>query len=403
MVRSAVADPPNLKKYGVPAYSVAWIPPNVIKSGLNQTTGESSDNADSSTPQPPEQSGEHYLAIAGGGGEGSSGIPNAVLLAHFDDASNSLSDQPVGKLGTNSELPYRMALHPGGEGLICAMPKGCRCFEWDQNKSAENRKLGLKVSDNTLRKLEGAGQQLALAFDNDGTMLAVGGEDGNLRVVKWPSMEIILNSTKDYSTVKDLHFSSDGKLLVSLGSGGPCRVWDVSSSTVLTSLSSKNGEVFSSCRFSPINDGTHVLYIAGMTDKVGSILTWDAKTGARMGSKHIIRDAISAFNVSTDGKLVACGTPSGDIVIVKSTNMQILSMIKKAHLGIVTSLAFSHDSRVLASVSFDSSARVTVIEEKQKSGGLSLWIALLFIILAIAAYSLKLQDIDKLKLSFLQN
>ncbi|KAI9079819.1 hypothetical protein K1719_038229 [Acacia pycnantha] len=398
-----MADPPNFKKYGVPAYSVAWIPPNVIKSVLNQTTGESSDNADNSTPQPPEQSGEHYLAIAGGGGEGSSGIPNAVLLAHFDVASNSLSDQPVGRLGTNSELPYRMALHPGGDGLICAMPKSCRWFEWDQNESAENHKLGLKVSDNTLSELEGAGQQLALAFDNDGTMLAVGGEDGNLRVLKWPSMEIILNETKAYSTVKDLHFSSDGKLLVSLGSGGPCRVWDVSSSTVLTSLSSKNGEVFSSCRFSPINDGTHVLYIAGMTDKVGSILTWDAKTGARMGSKHIIRDAISALNVSTDGKLVACGTPSGDIVIVKSTNMQILSMIKKAHLGIVTSLAFSYDSRVLASVSFDSSARVTVIEEKQKSGGLSLWIALLFIILAIAAYSLKLQDIDKLKLSFLQN
>lgn len=95
MVGSAVADPPNFKKYGVPSYSVAWIPPNVIKSVLNQTTVEASDNADSSTPQPPEQSGEHYLAITGGGGEGSSGIPNAVLLAHFDVASNSLSDQPV--------------------------------------------------------------------------------------------------------------------------------------------------------------------------------------------------------------------------------------------------------------------------------------------------------------------
>ncbi|XP_028758131.1 SEC12-like protein 2 [Neltuma alba] len=404
MVGSAGADPPNLKKYGVPSYSVAWIPPNVIKSVANQTIGEASDNTDSSPPQPPEQFGEHCLAITGGGGEGSSGIPNAVLLAHFDVASNSLSDQLVGRLGTDSELPYRMALHPGGDGLICAMPKSCRWFEWNQNKSAESHKLGLKVSDKVLSELEDVGQQLALAFDNDGTMLAVGGEDGNLRVFKWPSMEIILNETKAYSTVKDLHFSSDGKLLVSLGSGGPCRVWDVSSSMVLTSISSKNGEVFSSCRFSQINDRTQVLYIAAMTDKGGSILTWDAKTGARIGSKHIIRDAISAFNVSTDGKLVACGTPSGDIVIVNSTNMRILSMIKRAHLGIVTALAFSHDSRVLASVSFDSSARVTVIEEKQKNEGLSLWIAVLFIILAIAAaYFLKLQDIDKLKLYFLQN
>lgn len=39
------------------------------------------------------------------------------------------------------------------------------------------------------------------------------------------------------------------------------------------------------------------------------------------------------------------GTPSGDIVIVNSTNMRIQTMIKKAHLGIVTALAFSPDSR----------------------------------------------------------
>ncbi|KAF7827672.1 SEC12-like protein 2 [Senna tora] len=366
MGKNAIADPPNFKKYGVPFYSVSWIPQNLLKSQQNQTTDEASDAADSSTP--PGRSGEHYLTLAGGGGEGRSGIPNAVLIAHFDVASNSLSDQPVAKLGTDSELPYRMTLHPSGEGLICAMPNSCRWFEWDENKSAEIHKLGLKSSEKVLTQLEDVGQQLALAFNNDGTTLAVGGEDGNLRVFKWPSMEIILNETKAHSTVKDLNFSSDGKLLVSLGSGGPCRVWELSSSTVLTSISSKNREIFSSCRFSQINDRNHVLYIAAMTDKGGSILTWDTKTGEMMGSKHIIRDAISALNVSADGKFLACGTPSGDVVIVSSTNMQIHTTIKKAHLGIVTALAFSPDSRALASVSLDSSARVTLIEEKRKSG-----------------------------------
>ncbi|KAK9138433.1 hypothetical protein Sjap_009027 [Stephania japonica] len=34
--------------------------------------------------------------------------------------------------------------------------------------------------------------------------------------------------------------SSDGKLLVSLGSGGPHRVWDVESSKVVASLSKEN-------------------------------------------------------------------------------------------------------------------------------------------------------------------
>lgn len=37
-----------------------------------------------------------------------------------------LSAFKVAKLGTGADLPYRMAVHPGGEGLICSMPKSCR-------------------------------------------------------------------------------------------------------------------------------------------------------------------------------------------------------------------------------------------------------------------------------------
>ncbi|GAU50722.1 hypothetical protein TSUD_86600, partial [Trifolium subterraneum] len=147
-------------------------------------------------------------------------------------------------------------------------------------------------------------------------------------------------------------------------------------------------EIFSSCRFSQINDGTRVLYIVAGTEKGGSIVTWNTQTWERISSKYISRDKICAFNVSADGKFMACGTPSGEIVIVNSTNTHIHTKIKNAHLGIITALAFSPDSRALASVSLDSSARVTVIEEK-KNGGLSLWFAVLIILLAVAAYFLK--------------
>ncbi|GAU29121.1 hypothetical protein TSUD_58870 [Trifolium subterraneum] len=82
-------------------------------------------------------------------------------------------------------------------------------------------------------ELDNVGLQLALAFNNDGTTLAVGGEDGSLRVFKWPSMENIINESNAHSTVKDLHFSSDGKLIVSLGGSGPYRVWDISSAIAL--------------------------------------------------------------------------------------------------------------------------------------------------------------------------
>ncbi|XP_060958625.1 SEC12-like protein 2 [Cannabis sativa] len=379
-------EPQNFKKYGVPFYSVAWVPYNSIRFDPKPKPEDEPDQ-----PKPDDEPTAHrkYIVLAGGGGEGNSGIPNAVVLSEFDATSNSLSDQPVVKHKTGSNLPYRMAVHPGGEGLICSFPQSCRWFEWDGENSMEGHQLGVKQSDRVLTSLEDVEQQLAMAFNNEGSILASGSEDGNLKVFKWPSMEIVLDQAKVHSSVKDLHFSPDGKLLASLGSVG-CRVWDVISSKPVASLAKGNDEIFCACRFSQTNDKNLVLYTAAVTGKGGSIVTWNTTTWNRIASKSIVRDPISAFDVSADGKFLACGTTQGDIFVVNSSSMRIRQVIKKAHLGFVTTLRFSHDSRALASASLDSSARVTMIEEKKDgAGGFSLWLIILIILIAIAAYFLK--------------
>ncbi|GFZ18311.1 SEC12P-like 2 protein [Actinidia rufa] len=213
----------------------------------------------------------------------------------------------VGKLGTGSDLPYRMAVHPGGGGVICSLPKSCRLFEWDAVKGTDIQKLGLKLSDKSLDKLDDVGQQLALNFNNEGSVLALGGEDGKLRVFKWPSMEIMLDEANAYASVKDLDFSPDGKFLVSVGSGGPGRVWDVTSSTPVVALSKENDEIFGFCRFSLSSDKNPVLYITAMRGQSGSILKWDTSSWKRVSSKHIVRDPVSAFNVFSRWKAACNG------------------------------------------------------------------------------------------------
>lgn len=75
----------NCKKYGVPFYGVSFVPQNVIRSSDTKPKEEDEDSSN----------GSKYVIFSGGGGEGRSGIPNALVVSHFDSDSNSLSDEPV--------------------------------------------------------------------------------------------------------------------------------------------------------------------------------------------------------------------------------------------------------------------------------------------------------------------
>ncbi|XP_076932414.1 SEC12-like protein 2 [Bidens hawaiensis] len=279
----------------------------------------------------------------------------------------------------------------GGEGVICSLPKSCRWFEWETIKRENKSTLSLKQSEKVLYDLEHIGQQLAVTFNIDGSLLALGIQDGKLRAFKWPTMESLVDVPDAHTSIKNLDFSPDGKFLVSVGSGGPGRVWDISSSTLKASLPKENDEVFGFCRFSQNHVNDQVLYITAMRDRGGSIVKWNTTTWKRISSKHVVRDPISAFDVSDDGKFLAIGTIQGDIYILNAS-MKVHTVVKKAHMGLVTALAFSRDSRALASASLDSSAKVTQIKETKKSG-LNIWIILFIILLAAVLYYAKTEGL----------
>ncbi|AQK49052.1 sec12-like protein 2 [Zea mays] len=370
------------QSYGFPIYCAAWLPlAHIIKPDPPAAEADA-DDPSSSTPSLP------MAVLGGGGGEGRSGVPNKLVVAALatgEEAAPALSPDTVVEVNSEEEVPYRMAVHPRGDGVFCAFPNGCRLYRWESQEGEGPQRLALEPDQDALAELKDVGLQLAVSFSGEGSILAIGGEDGYLRVFNWPTMGSVLTEIDTKTSIKDLTISSDEKFLAVNRSSGPCRVWDLQSSEVVASLPRETGEIFGFCRFSNKADNSHVLFITVMEGDYGKIVSWNTTSWTRTGSKKITREAISAFAVSPNGALLAIGTIEGSIIVVGSKDMRTLVTVKKAHLGIVTTLTFSQDSRTLLSTSFDSSARVTSVGSP-KSNGTSIWPMLLVVILAILVY-----------------
>uniref|UniRef100_A0A0E0MH50 Anaphase-promoting complex subunit 4-like WD40 domain-containing protein n=1 Tax=Oryza punctata TaxID=4537 RepID=A0A0E0MH50_ORYPU len=377
--------------YGFPIYCASWLPlAHILKPPPPEGDADAdADAASSESPSLPPPPPPLMAALGGGGGEGRSGVPNALVVAALDPTAGgvaaALSPDPVLRMGTEEQVPYRMAVHPRGDGVLCAFPNGCRLFRWESPEGEGPHNIALRADREALTELSDAGLQLAVSFSGEGSILATGGEDGHLRVFKWPSMDSVLEEPDTKTSVKDLTFSSDEHFLAVNRSSGPCRVWDLKSAEAVANLPREAGEIFGFCRFSNQTDNSQVLFVTAMQGDYGKIISWNTTSWTRIESNKITREAISAFAVSPDCTLLAIGTIEGSIIVLSSKNMRVVVTVKKAHLGIITTLAFSQDSRTLLSTSFDSTARVTSIRSP-KSRGISIWTMILVIILAILAY-----------------
>lgn len=243
--------------------------------------------------------------------------------------------------------------------------------------------MKLEPSNKTLTQLQEVGQQRSLAFSADGTRFAAGGDNGHLRVFEWPSLRLILDQPEAHKSIRDLDFSLDAAFLASTGGSGPCRIWDLSTSAPVASLSLDQAGDLGYCRYS--RDGTNpLLFLTVKEGEKGCIGIWNTNTWRKVGIKKFQESPISAFAMSYDGKYLAIGSREGDVSIISVDKMTLHQRVKRAHMIFVTSMEFSRDCRALLSVSADSSARVTAIEEvKQEAGRVPMLIFILFVILLV--------------------
>jgi hypothetical protein len=196
----------------------------------------------------------------------------------------------------------------------------------------------------------------ALAFSRDSKLLASAGLDRMVRLWDPASGTVVAVLRGHTDGVNSVAFAPDGKTLASGGSDKVVRLWDLAKLKEITQLS---GDRFATTAVAYNGDGT----ILAEGSHSGAVRLWDVKTRK---VKKTLRQPfwVHSLAFAPDGKtiVIASGSLLGDS---KVFDLQLWDVATgkvradlKGHTSVVGSVAFSADSKRVASASFDTTARV---------------------------------------------
>ena len=221
---------------------------------------------------------------------------------------------------------------------------------------------GVTVRDSrtleVLERLPGAGVSASLtasplrfqtvsapyALSSDDRTLAIGGNDGSLRLLDLETGETRVASGRHAAAVTDARFTPDGRSLITTGDDGDVIVWDVGRAAAKETLSGHSGFVFS-----PMisRDGT-TLYTASLD---GTVFIWDLDGGRRIGRPLRVGaegTGGAGMALSSDGEMIAVARRAGAVGVVDARSLRERRVVPVLRNGNVTRLVFVPRSHVVA-------------------------------------------------------
>ncbi|OAG11168.1 WD40 repeat-like protein [Paraphaeosphaeria sporulosa] len=260
----------------------------------------------------------------------------------------------------------------GHSDAVCSVAFSCdstrlASASWDKTVKVWDTNSGERSS--TLEDyndfIEGHSDHVtSVTFSHDSTRLASASDDSTVKVWDTSSCECLLTLEGHSGGIKSVAFSYDSTRLASASWDSSVKMWDASSGECLITLEGHRSCV-SSVAFS------QDLARLASASYDGTIKVWDAHSGECLSTIKNQSNFVESHNslsensskfiesvaFSHDSKQVASASWENTVKVWDTISGELVSILK-GHGGFVYLMAFSHDSNQLASASYDKTIKL---------------------------------------------
>jgi hypothetical protein len=261
------------------------------------------------------------------------------------------ADPPAKKAKEEPKEPGVLPGHPGGVAAIVYSPDGRLLAVGSQDGTVKVWDAATSAERSTRKAHTGA--ILALAFSPNGQMLAAGGADKRLVLWELAAAAGLPLWQGQSSAIYAVQFAADGKSLLSGGWDRSVSRWDASTGEarpVLKRQQATGTDLIGAIAFSP--DGGKVAWAS----KDGTVTIWDLQGDRERWRLIGHTGAVVALAFHSDGRLA---TGSRDLTVkLWDTATGRVQASCRGHRGAVNCTAFSPDGRTLATGSQDGTVKL---------------------------------------------